>query len=69
MHLAVTTHGMKAWSEEHNQLLNQAYIKGFEIIKEIIQLQIKNNIPILTIYLIPEFLKEREHFPIFLDEF
>ena len=40
-------------------------LDGVQLFKE----QITKNLPIMTIYLIPEYLTEKEHFPIYLDEF
>jgi len=68
-HLAITTNGIEAWAEEKKKPLDETYKKSFQKIKELIDLQIKNNIPILTIYLLPEELKKQEVFPTFLDEF
>ena len=68
-HLAITTHGMENWSEQNKKPLEETYKKSFELIKQVIELQIKNKIPIFTIYLLPEKLKKEEEFPKFLDEF
>ncbi len=68
-HLAITTHGTEKWAEENKTKLEETYKKSFEIIKQTLDLQIKNKIPILTIYLLPENLKKEEQFPVFLDEF
>ena len=68
MHLAITMHGMERWSEQKKAAIGETYKKSFSILKEVIELQIKNNIPILTIYVLPEQLKKEEEFPVFLDE-
>jgi len=68
-HLAVTMHGMEKWSEQKKLPIQETYKKSFEIVNEIINLQIKNNIPILTLYVLPEELKKEDKFPFFLDEF
>ena len=68
-HLAITTHGIEKWSRENKKPLEETYKKSFELIKQVIELQINNKIPILTIYLLPEKLKKEEEFPKFLDEF
>ena len=67
-HLAITMHGMENWSEEKKAQIQDTYKKSFTILNEVIQLQIKNNIPILTIYILPEQLKKEDQFPSFLDE-
>jgi len=66
-HLVITTHGIQLWAKKHNTSFEEAYKKSFEILTEITNLQIENNIPILTIYLMPESLKQKEEFPIFLN--
>lgn len=68
MHLAITMHGMELWSEQKKIPIQETYNKSFGILKEIIELQIKNKIPILSIYILPEQMKKEEQFPIFLDE-
>jgi undecaprenyl diphosphate synthase len=68
-HLAITTHGMEPFAREKKKPPEEVYKKSFQIIKELIDLQIKNKIPILTIYLLPEELKKEEVFSAFLDEF
>ncbi len=69
LHVAITTHGVRLWFEDNKKSLNESYKRGFDIITDIISCQSENNIPILTFYLVPEFLTEKEHFPLFLDEF
>ncbi|MEE9525505.1 MAG: polyprenyl diphosphate synthase [Candidatus Woesearchaeota archaeon] len=67
-HLAITMHGMEKWAEDKKKPLQEVYKKSFSILKEIIEYQIKNNTPILSIYVLPEQLKKEEDYPIFLDE-
>jgi len=67
-HVALTMHGMELWNEKKKKSIRETYKKSFNILKEIIKLQIKNNIPILTIYVLPEQLKNEEELPVFLDE-
>lgn len=66
-HLAVTTHGIEKWSEKNKKTIEEAYKKSFKIINMIIHEQVNNNIPILTIYLLPEELKQEEYYGLFLD--
>ncbi|MBW2977623.1 di-trans,poly-cis-decaprenylcistransferase [Candidatus Woesearchaeota archaeon] len=66
-HLVITTHGVKPWAEKEKKTIEEAYKKSFEILNEIINLQTEQNIPILTIYLMPEGLKRKEYFPFFLN--
>jgi len=67
-HIAVTTHGMETWAENNKKEKQETYQKCFSVIKEIIESGVKANIPILTIYVLPEKLKEEEAYSIFLDE-
>ncbi|MBW2996625.1 di-trans,poly-cis-decaprenylcistransferase [Candidatus Woesearchaeota archaeon] len=67
-HLAITMHGMERWSEDKKKPKQEVYKKSFGILKEIIELAIKQNVPILSIYVLPEQLKKEEDFPLFLDE-
>ena len=68
-HLAITMHGLEDWSKKHKKPVEEAYKKGFENLKEIIKLQLDSNIPILTIYLLPEKQKKEEDYELFLKEF
>jgi undecaprenyl diphosphate synthase len=68
-HLALTTHGMELWALKNKKPIEEAYKKSFKILKELVDLQSKNNIPILTVYLLPEELKKEEFFSAFLEEF
>jgi undecaprenyl diphosphate synthase len=67
-HLALTMQGMEKWAEQKKVPLQEAYNKSFTILKEVIELQVKNDIPILTVYVLPEQLKKEDQFSIFLDE-
>ena len=68
MHIALTMHGMEKWSEQKKVPIQETYKKSFSILKDVIELQVKNNLPILTIYVLPEQLKKEDQFPSFLDE-
>ncbi len=68
MHVAVTMNGIKPHSIKKNIPMDEAYKKGFEILNEIIESQAGKQIPILTIYIMPEIQVGDEHFPIFLNE-
>jgi len=67
-HLAITMHGMEKWAVQKKRSMQETYKKSFEILDEVIHLQIKHDIPILSIYLLPEELKKEDQFPVFLDE-
>lgn len=68
-HLVITLNGMELWSEKNKKPIEESYKQSFDILKDLVEQQIKYNIPILTIYLLPEELKKDEHFPSFLDSF
>jgi undecaprenyl diphosphate synthase len=68
-HVALTLHGIDSFAKDKSLAYGEVYEKSFGIIKEILPLQIENNIPILTIDLIPEELKHQENFSVFLDKF
>ena len=53
-HLALTTQGIRKWSIDNKKDISEGYKQAFVVLKEITELQIKNNIPILTVYLLPE---------------
>jgi undecaprenyl diphosphate synthase len=69
LHLAITMHGIEKWAEENKKAIEEAYKLSFDKLKELTNLQIEYNIPILTIYLLPEELKKQEYFISFIDEF
>ncbi len=69
MHVAVTMHGIEQWAEEHKKPLKESYKKSFGIINEIIEQQVKRDIPIITFFLLPEEGKKEEQFPTFIDAF
>ena len=67
-HIALTMQGMERWASEKGKDVKESYKKSFEILKELIGKQIDKNIPILTIYVLPEQLKKEEEYAVFLDE-
>lgn len=66
-HVAITTHGIIKWAAENKISPEEAYKKSNLLINEAIETQIKNNIPILTIYLMRSDIKEDESFSIIID--
>jgi len=67
MHVAVTMNGIRPFSNKKNIPLDESYKKGFEILNEIIEAQPEKQIPILTIYVIPETQVGDDQFPVFLN--
>jgi undecaprenyl diphosphate synthase len=66
-HVAITTNGILKWALENKKSLEDAYKQSNLILKNTIKTQIKNKIPILTIYLLPTGLDNLEHFSIRVD--
>ncbi|MBD3249604.1 di-trans,poly-cis-decaprenylcistransferase [Candidatus Woesearchaeota archaeon] len=66
-HLAITLHGLELWAVKNNRPFEESYEKSFKLLKDTIGFQAKKNIPILTIYLLPEGLKKEEQFVIFIN--
>jgi len=57
-HVALTMHGIRKWSEDHKVDLEKAYADSFELLKEIIEVQVKEKIRILSVYIIPGTMKQ-----------
>jgi len=67
-HIAITTEGIEFWAKKNNKTLEQSYKKSFVIIRDIISLIIRSNIPLITFYISPKEIKRDESFNIFVDE-
>ncbi len=52
-HIAVSMDGVKLYSVRHKILLKDAYKKAFLKIKNLLALQIRENVPIVTLYVMP----------------
>ncbi len=57
-HIALSMHGVKKWASNNKKTVNEAYIKSFEILKELIEVQLKEKIRIFSIYIIPESMRD-----------
>lgn len=66
-HLALTIDGVRTWVIKEGKQFDEAYARVFSTLNSIIELQAGMNIPIITIYLMPEEMKSREYFQKFLD--
>ncbi|NQV08877.1 di-trans,poly-cis-decaprenylcistransferase [Candidatus Woesearchaeota archaeon] len=64
-HLSLTIGGNIIWSEKHNIPLEEAYKKVFIRIEEFLSLQVNLNIPVMTVFLLSEELRDSENFTIF----
>lgn len=67
-HLAFTMQGLEVYAQQNKKPVEEIYKRSFELLKEIIQQQIKMNIPIMTILLFTEKQKREEKFSKFIDE-
>jgi len=61
-HIAITIKGHYVWAKKHDKDLLEVYRKGFGIIRDVIKSQLKNEVPILTLYLLSENLPGTERF-------
>lgn len=68
-HIALNMGGITRWAEKKNIGLPDAFRRSFAIIDDIIKLQAKLNIPILTVYVLPETSKKSQQFSNLLDSF
>jgi len=66
-HVAVTTDGIIKWAKLNKIPPEETYKKSNLLIRSTIKTQVKLNIPILTIYLLPSDLKEHEYFSVVID--
>jgi len=67
-HLAVTVQGLEVYAQQNRKPVEEIYKKSFEMLKEVIQQQIKLNIPIVTVLLLTEKQKREEKYSKFIDE-
>jgi len=68
-HIAINIGGITGWAEKENISLPDAFRKSFSIVEDIIRLQVKLNVPILTVYVLPETSKKSQQFSSLLDGF
>ena len=66
-HIALTMSGHFSYSKRYKMPVDQLYYKVFSKINEIIDFQTKENIPIITLYLITNKVKSFENFPNVVD--
>ena len=63
-HVAITTDGVVKWTKDNKKSLEEAYKQYALVVKSTIKTQIKLEIPILTMYLLPSEMRNLEHFSI-----
>ncbi|MBW2992830.1 di-trans,poly-cis-decaprenylcistransferase [Candidatus Woesearchaeota archaeon] len=68
-HIAVNIGGITKWAEKQNCSLSDAFRRSFSVIEDIIKLQVRLGIPILTVYVLPETSKKSQQFSNLLDGF
>jgi len=56
LHVALTVNGTRKWCEQYKEPYEVGYEKTFKNIKEIIDVQVKSKIRILSIYLLPRYM-------------
>lgn len=66
-HIAVTMMGSSIWARKNNIPKNLMYHKKYEILKKMIDLQIKLEIPIITFYLTRKKIEDTEEFIVLID--
>jgi len=69
MHVALDIKGVKKWCEKNKVSLDDGYIRAFSRIKEILEVQVEQNIPILSFLILPLEQKKREELLKSLKEF
>lgn len=57
IHVALTMNGIRAWAENNKKQADEAYNKSFEILLDVIHAQVERDIRILSVYVMPEFMK------------
>lgn len=68
-HIAINLGGITKWAEKENISLVDAFRKSFAIVEDVIKLQTKLDITILSVYILPETSKKSQQFSTLLDSF
>ncbi len=66
-HVALTMDGIMTWAEREKKPLSEAYTQAFARMLELLKVQVKMSIPIITLYLMPEKSLESEQFSVLND--
>lgn len=64
-HVALTIGGNVIWAQKNKKPLEEAYKKVFIKLEELISFQINMNVPVMTVFLLSEELRDSENFTIF----
>ena len=68
-HIALDLEGVGKWAEEQHVSLDDAYKKSFSIIHELVEQQIKLNIPVLTFFVMSPNLKGTQQADALMEQF
>lgn len=68
-HIAINIGGITKWAEKENISLTDAFRRSFAILEDIIKLQLKLDMTILSVYILPETSKKSQQFSTLLDSF
>lgn len=60
MHVAIDTKGVEKWCEENKVSLEDGYVKAFSRVKELMEGQVEQKIPILSFLVLPWSLEKRK---------
>lgn len=66
-HVAIVTEGKTAWAKQHEVPIKDAYEKSYMIIRSTVLTAIKEDIPIITFYLLSSEMERLEKFSILMD--
>ncbi|HIH39723.1 TPA: undecaprenyl diphosphate synthase family protein [Candidatus Woesearchaeota archaeon] len=67
-HIAVLCRGSAAWALKKKKKVYDGYRKAFSNISEMIELQLRKNIPIFTFYIMPVNVQEPDDYSVLVDE-
>lgn len=62
-HLAITTDGIRVWAAKHKVPVSEAYSRSNELIMASIRLQVAQQIPFMTFFVLRTDMDDSEHFP------
>jgi len=67
-HIAFLCRGSAEWAIKKKKPVREGYLKAFENILELMKLQIKKNIPIMTFYVTPLSIERPDEYSVLIDE-
>ncbi|MBW3015687.1 di-trans,poly-cis-decaprenylcistransferase [Candidatus Woesearchaeota archaeon] len=57
LHVGVTMNGIEAWASKNNKMNVDAYVKAFSLLREMIKAQVELNLRILSVYIVPSYMR------------